>query len=1002
MATSTEPPQPHASLVSMVPGTEPIKSCPTVDYVLRSLVPLLTGLVNEARATTTSNAFVSDSDPLIFLGLWVLRHRGCPLEALAGVLGWLGLPHGANASTPHIASPRDKTFERQTSQRSSRSSVTSPKGEEATASSAGVKFCDSPLNSDSDNDGLTSKKENGEEPQNPRMTSRRSSGTAPAMATGPRPQSGQKRRFTVNISSEKIRGPPVEEKLSIIRNLKYFAGYTEPDLKSIAEITTCVRYHPDEVVRTFGSPCDDLHIILEGEGMEWIPQASKKVTRGAVLGEEALLAASSLNPTHVTSSTGQQMICLQINKRAFQGLRLDSAGGFTAKKGRIGQQGGRRASCDALPGGRAGSKLPSVAALAGNVPEELQCPCTGREMVREYVPTQADKAMIINSLTNNKVLSEVLQLSEGLMEQISTSVYLVKVPPDQMFITKGEFGNALFVIQDGILDVHLTTEMKAEFRCRTGDSFGELALLYDTPRQASLTTVRECLIWVLPRTDFQGIVRMGQTDKFAKHAEMLSKIEGLRELLGTEHYDKYAAVLEEISFVQDEEVCIKGQDEDVLFIIEEGICEQVDDGFESDGLQTPLYGKESPALYQAGDWLGVDQLLKSIPAEHTVRVTSENATILALDMAAIQAVKKSLDPDSDGAESPTRQGTLKDKYNKRKSRGALFGADTLKIQSLERIGWLGEGTFGSVLLMQDNELKRSLAGETKFYAVKIMFKEHIFAEDLQDSVVAERTIMSQLDSKFIVKFFKAYEDDNLVFLVLEACTGGELFDVYADEKLFGKLKHAKFYVGCITLALEHMHKKRIIYRDLKLENCLLDHNGYCKLTDMGIAKVVVGKTYTICGTADFLAPETLRQTGHNRAVDWWACGVVLFIMASGISPFDAPNVTQIYKNIVKGFSKVSFPSTMPSDCTDVIKSLCRKKPEERITMQKGGVENLKSMPFFTRLDWEALEEQKLPPPFQPSGPNFEAIKAKQLSTSDRIKFDIDDIWDWDGVEPLRR
>merc|ERR1719356_1856551 len=134
---------------------------------------------------------------------------------------------------------------------------------------------------------------------------------------------------------------------------------------------------------------------------------------------------------------------------------------------------------------------------------------------------------------------------------------------------------------------------------------------------------------------------------------------------------------------------------------------------------------------------------------------------------------------------------------------------------------------------------------------------------------------------------------------------------------------AKFYIGCVTMGLSHMHLKRVIYRDLKLENCLLDCSGYLKLTDMGIAKHVIGKTFTVCGTADYFAPETLRQQGHNRAVDWWASGVLLFIMMTGRSPFDAPETQQIYKNIIKGIAKVCFPENFASDLTDTIKSLCR-------------------------------------------------------------------------------
>merc|ERR1719230_2216204 len=102
--------------------------------------------------------------------------------------------------------------------------------------------------------------------------------------------------------------------------------------------------------------------------------------------------------------------------------------------------------------------------------------------------------------------------------------------------------------------------------------------------------------------------------------------------------------------------------------------------------------------------------------------------------------------------------------------------------------------------------------------------------------------------------------------MMEPVMGGELFDVYSDNDLFGHQNVAKFYFGCVTIALQHLHLKRVIYRDLKLENCLVDTNGYVKLTDMGIAKIVVGKTYTVCGTADYFPPETLKQSGHNRAV----------------------------------------------------------------------------------------------------------------------------------------
>jgi len=303
---------------------------------------------------------------------------------------------------------------------------------------------------------------------------------------------------------------------------------------------------------------------------------------------------------------------------------------------------------------------------------------------------------------------------------------------------------------------------------------------------------------------------------------------------------------------------------------------------------------------------------------------------------------------------------------------------------------LGEGSFGTVLLMQEPETKKN-------YALKGLLKEQIRVENMAQSVTNERQVMIHLDSEFVTRLYGTWQDDVYIYLLQEPVMGGELFDVYNSEDLFGNLVNAKFYIACCTLGLAHMHSKRVIYRDLKLENCLVDLKGYVKLTDMGIAKMVVGKTYTVCGTSDYFAPETLKQTGHNRGVDWWALGVLLFIMCAGRSPFDAPDVTQIYKNIIKGFSKVKFPANFPSDLIDVIKSLCRKAPEERVTMQKGGAENLKQMPFFTGLDWDDLELMQLTPPYVPPPPTEDVFKKRTLSRAMDINYSL--LAAWDGGLP---
>lgn len=314
----------------------------------------------------------------------------------------------------------------------------------------------------------------------------------------------------------------------------------------------------------------------------------------------------------------------------------------------------------------------------------------------------------------------------------------------------------------------------------------------------------------------------------------------------------------------------------------------------------------------------------------------------------------------------------------------------VSLDDCEMVGALGEGSFGSVVL-----LRNKTTGQE--YALKGMSKAHLKEECQETMVQNERNIMSMLDSNFIVRMYSSYTDEKFVYLMLEPVLGGELFDVYTENDLWGKIDHAKFYAACVSLALSHMHSKRVIWRDLKLENCLINSQGFLKITDLGIAKVVVGKTYSVCGTADYFAPETLKQAGHNRAADWWACGVLLYIMIAGHSPFEAPEAPQIYKNIIKGFGKVDFPKCCPPEGEELIRALCKKKPEDRITMQKGGISNLMAMPFFDGLHWEDLLGQRLTPPFMPKPPNYEAISQRKLTRS--LDFDMSKLERWGDDTP---
>merc|ERR1719188_2505905 len=135
-----------------------------------------------------------------------------------------------------------------------------------------------------------------------------------------------------------------------------------------------------------------------------------------------------------------------------------------------------------------------------------------------------------------------------------------------------------------------------------------------------------------------------------------------------------------------------------------------------------------------------------------------------------------------------------------------------------------------------------------------------------DHVKAETGILAQISHPFIVNLLAAFQDERRLFLLLEYVNGGELFSHLRKQ---GRLPEddARFYSSEIVLAFAYLHSKSIIYRDLKPENLLIDADGHIKITDFGFAKLVEDRTWTLCGTPEYLAPEIIQSKGHGRAVD---------------------------------------------------------------------------------------------------------------------------------------
>ncbi|KAF8607733.1 serine/threonine protein kinase [Ceratobasidium sp. AG-I] len=274
---------------------------------------------------------------------------------------------------------------------------------------------------------------------------------------------------------------------------------------------------------------------------------------------------------------------------------------------------------------------------------------------------------------------------------------------------------------------------------------------------------------------------------------------------------------------------------------------------------------------------------------------------------------------------------------------------------------IGRGTFGRVFQVRKKDTRR-------IYAMKVLSKKEIVAKKEVAHTIGERKILQRsLDSPFLVGLKFSFQTDTELYLVTDFKSGGELFWHLQKETRFSE-ERARFYIAELVLALEHLHKYDIVYRDLKPENILLDATGHVALCDFGLSKPDLPSgqlTNTFCGTTEYLAPEVLLDDhGYSKLVDFWSLGVLLFEMCCGWSPFYAEDTQQMYKNIC--FGKIRFPrGVIGEDGKQFVKGLLNRNPKHRLGAHRDAAE-LKEHPFFKTIDWAALAQKQVPPPFKPS------------------------------------
>jgi len=231
-------------------------------------------------------------------------------------------------------------------------------------------------------------------------------------------------------------------------------------------------------------------------------------------------------------------------------------------------------------------------------------------------------------------------------------------------------------------------------------------------------------------------------------------------------------------------------------------------------------------------------------------------------------------------------------------------------------------------------------------------------------------VMLALDHPFILKLHNSYKDNKYIYFLLELAPGGELFTFLRKAGRFNE-KASKFYASSVVTVFEQLHQKLIVYRDLKPENLILDDKGFLKVCDFGLAKVVTDRTWTLCGTPDYLAPEIILSKGHNKAVDYWALGILIYEMCAGFVPYYSDDPMEVYQLILAGDLK--FPSHFSRAAMDLVTKLLTQNQVKRIGMMKNGIKDIFKHKWFAGYDWTALLGRTMTPPIQPVVKNKEDI-----------------------------
>ncbi|KAL2082189.1 hypothetical protein ACEWY4_022007 [Coilia grayii] len=546
--------------------------------------------------------------------------------------------------------------------------------------------------------------------------------------------------------------------------------------------------------------------------------------------------------------------------------------------------------------------------------------------------TASEAEQIRQAVLKNDFLS---RLDE---EQISMMVELLEAVdrcPGDDIIVEGSEGDSMYIVAAGELKV---TQAGHELRTlSSGDVFGELAILYNCKRTASVKAATAVRLWSIQRQKYRTIM----TNKSKKKREQLMgflKTAQTLKALNDLQLSKIIDSMEEVKFQKNEVIVREGAEGNTFYIILEG-----------EVLVTKRVNNQQKTIRRMGQGEHFGELA-------LIREILRTATCTAMGPVTCFCIDKEVFEETIPIENLELHNELKGTEPSTEPENVRSGS-TLRLKDLVPVFYqegryqgdpvtLGVGGFGRVELVTS-------VHHGKYYAVKKVSKKHIVAKRQEAHMLFEKRILQVIQSDFIVKLHAAFRDSRYIYMLMEFCQGGEIWTKLKEVGRFDE-PVAVFVTACVVEAFAYLHKKSIMYRDLKPENLLLDARGYVKLVDFGFAKELSRgvKTYSFCGTPEYMAPEIIQNQGHDYAADFWSLGVLVYELLVGSPPFSSSEPQKIYSKILDGILK--YPAFMSEAARSLISKLCRPRPGQRLGNTKNGIKDVRNHRWFSMVNWHKL------------------------------------------------